>query len=251
MKRLPIDYAILGHKYASALSDCLSSDGSGSVIYYLGEMVNYEYFSNQLQKLAKNIYLKMTIIFDISMVEDKAKLTQYCIYLRAMFPKSRIIVVAPGLNSEALISNILCCGIYDIVTDDLGSLNDSQKIATVCRIVDTAVDHPKSFADIYNRIQWQIPVLTEVSNEPKGLLARRKARKEAKKAEKLARKEAKEKAKNAPVQPQIDPYEAFLNGSDEIAVREAEPQKDEEVSAVNGGYSGSIEYVENLDDLFE
>ena len=64
----PIDYAILGHTYASALSDYLSADGS--MIYCLGEIVNYEYFAHQLQKLAKNIYLKMMIVFDISMVEE-------------------------------------------------------------------------------------------------------------------------------------------------------------------------------------
>ena len=180
MKRLPIDYAILGHTYASALSDYLSADGSGSVIYYLGEMVNYEYFANQLQKLAKNIYLKMTIVFDISMVEDKAKLTQYFVYLRAMFPSSRIIAVAPGLQNDALISNILSCGIYDIVNDNLDSLTDAQRIASVCRIVDTIVDHPKTFADIYGKIQWQVPVLESNSNEPKGFFARRKAKRNRK-----------------------------------------------------------------------
>ena len=251
MKRLPIDYAILGHTYASALSDYLSADGSGSVIYYLGEMVNYEYFAHQLQKLAKNIYLKMTIVFDISMVEDKAKLTQYFVYLKAMFPNSRVIAVAPGLQNEALISNILCCGIYDIVNDDLSSLTDSQRIASVCRIVDTIVDHPKNFADIYGKIQWQVPVLTEKKEEPKGLLARHRAKKAAKKAEKAALMDAQAKANNTPVQPQIDPYEAFLNGDSVPVIEDQKQASEEDVAEVTGGYSDNVEYVENLDELFE
>ena len=168
-----------------------------------------------------------------------------------MFPSSRIIAVAPGLQNDALISNILSCGIYDIVNDNLDSLTDAQRIASVCRIVDTIVDHPKTFADIYGKIQWQVPVLESNSNEPKGFFARRKAKKEQKKADKQARKEAKLQAKNAVPEVQIDPYEAFLNGATEPVMEEVKQASEEEISAVDGGFDDNIEYVENLDDLFE
>ena len=253
MKRLPIDYAILGHTYASALSDCLSSDDSGSVIYYLGEIVDYDYFANQLQRLAKNVYLKMTIIFDISMVEDKAKLTQYFVFLKAMFPSSRVIVVAPGLENEALISNVLSCGIYDIITDDLSTLSDSQRIAAVCRIVDTTVDHPKTFADIYHGIMWQRPVIKEVSSgQKKGFIARRKERKALKKAEKKARKESKTKVKTVTKEIEIDPYEAFLNGSN-VPVNASLPRAENvaQISEVFDGYDAPVTYVDDINDLFE
>lgn len=127
MKRLPIDFVILGHKYASALSDTLTSDSSGSVIYYLGERVDYEYFVTQVQQLTKNLYGQMTFIFDTTMVDDKPNLTNYFVYLKAMFPKARIIAVAPGLRNRELISNIYSCGVYDLLTPDVSSYPDSQR----------------------------------------------------------------------------------------------------------------------------
>ena len=213
MKRLPIDYVILGNKYASALSDYLTSDSSGSVIFYLGEKVDYQYFVSQVQQLAKNLYTAMTFIFDTTMAEDKANLTQYFVYLKATFPKSRIIAVAPGLKNRELISNIYSCGVYDLLTLDVSGYADAQKVSVVCQAVDAAIDHPRAFADVYKDILWQVPVLEPKKEEPKGLIAKAKARREARLARKEAEKQAKEKAKRAKPEPVIDPYEAFLNAS--------------------------------------
>jgi hypothetical protein len=76
-------------------------------------------------------------------------LTQYFVYLRATFPKSRIIAVAPGLRNRELISNILTCGVYDLLTLDVSGYADAQNLSAVCQAVDNAADHPKTFADIY------------------------------------------------------------------------------------------------------
>ena len=170
-----------------------------------------------------------------------------------MFPSSRVIVVAPGLENEALISNILSCGIYDIITDNLSTLSDSQRIAAICRIVDTTVDHPKTFADIYHGIMWQRPVIKEVSSgQKKGFIARRKECKAMKKAEKKARKESKTKAKIVKTETEIDSYEAFLNGSN-VPVTTSLPRAENaaQISEVFDGYDAPVTYVDDINDLFE
>lgn len=100
-------------------------------------------------------------LMDASVLENNEDLIDGVKFIRTIKDNMRIIVVAPKLKNEMVISSLISFGIYDIINPDV-SKNDGIRFSeTLINAINHAIQSPKSFAMVANMLK------TNTSSNPK------------------------------------------------------------------------------------